>query len=821
MEIQIDKLYQQELLKILYNKGFKKGDVIYFQNVKSILSTLVCFIHTSLDFLKAQYHFLYRQQKNLISPDELEKTLQNQGYGFKFFRTDEKYIYYMITRVPDSIQQRFCSEDNQNSVAQYYQRKERLPYKMPYRQLSIQPVRILNLGSGSIPEKKLQAINVDTSNEGEPDYVCDVEKLHIFSDDYFVIVRASHILEHFPPWKMKTVIKEWTRVLHQNGELHIAVPNARIVLDELIKGKTKHNQNSFSLDKTTAPLAQIYGIGYERQNTELRWRHKILFNFELLSFYLKSAGLDHIEVMDKKEDLSAINGVDDDSQNHYTLLVRARKRLTAHPPIKITPLNTLQSTIKRFHKTNFTKTPPSLSIITPIRNEENNLTYFLKSIDQIRLLSSPWVNKEHIFVLNGSIDNSRNLLEKFIEQHDEKNYQIIESKVGILNAFQRGIEKRKFHGFIAKIDADIFIPPQSLMLMYLFLIDQQQVQVTYSETIPVGRVNFFNYADHRQCIRTKRLYLHGRASMYRSDPFKLFNKNILNDSEVLVEDIIFSFAYIMHYGFDSIQNTPGGFIYAPAINSLQDLYNQCDRQNHEMNKIFSTLPYLKILNYLLERQWIPSRESEPILRLLTKKIFNSNPSMDWTRIESSKRFLEEIMMITDNVYSNKFLGGYRKSDGAPWYFYLTPINSLACLAENLLITAVVAFVIPWGAEDKIIAIKNNRGWDIPGGHLEEGENIIEALNREIQEEAKVSISDIIPFALLETDLDPHQKTGILVFKAHGIADEFVKTEEISDRNIFFINDFVDKYYGNKQLISELIKIVFPVSAIKNNSYFVQ
>ena len=50
--------------------------------------------------------------------------------------------------------------------------------------------------------------------------------------------------------------------------------------------------------------------------------------------------------------------------------------------------------------------------------------------------------------------------------------------------------------------------------------------------------------------------------------------------------------------------------------------------------------------------------------------------------------------------------------------------------------------------DKIVACRNERGWDIPGGHLEDGEEPIDGVRRETEEEAGVSFKDAIPYATL-------------------------------------------------------------------------
>lgn len=51
---------------------------------------------------------------------------------------------------------------------------------------------------------------------------------------------------------------------------------------------------------------------------------------------------------------------------------------------------------------------------------------------------------------------------------------------------------------------------------------------------------------------------------------------------------------------------------------------------------------------------------------------------------------------------------------------------------NLPITAVGCFLIK---DDSMLLIKNSRGWDIPGGHIESGETPLDAIKRELKEEA--------------------------------------------------------------------------------------
>ena len=63
------------------------------------------------------------------------------------------------------------------------------------------------------------------------------------------------------------------------------------------------------------------------------------------------------------------------------------------------------------------------------------------------------------------------------------------------------------------------------------------------------------------------------------------------------------------------------------------------------------------------------------------------------------------------------------------------------------ITAVCAFV--FDKDDNILAVKNSRGWDIPGGKVEQGESPDRAVIREVFEEASVVVDNAQLFHIQE------------------------------------------------------------------------
>jgi 8-oxo-dGTP pyrophosphatase MutT (NUDIX family) len=123
------------------------------------------------------------------------------------------------------------------------------------------------------------------------------------------------------------------------------------------------------------------------------------------------------------------------------------------------------------------------------------------------------------------------------------------------------------------------------------------------------------------------------------------------------------------------------------------------------------------------------------------------------------------------------------------------------------ITASCAFV--FDDNNNILAIKNHRGWDIPGGKVEQGENPDDTVIREVFEEASVAVGNSNLFHVQEF---PSLGWKIAYYRCDVIkVHPFKKEFETTHRKFMCTQDFLSIYGGEdvketKDLIEKALKL---------------
>lgn len=114
---------------------------------------------------------------------------------------------------------------------------------------------------------------------------------------------------------------------------------------------------------------------------------------------------------------------------------------------------------------------------------------------------------------------------------------------------------------------------------------------------------------------------------------------------------------------------------------------------------------------------------------------------------------------------------------------------------------VACAVLVLNQHNKILLVKNpNRGWEFPGGYLEEGEAIKAAAVREVKEESGVDIH-LKKFCGIVQNIK--KRTCVLFFLAVPISGKLTTSSETLDVGYFTIDEALKKvtrrYYRDQIL----------------------
>ena len=111
-------------------------------------------------------------------------------------------------------------------------------------------------------------------------------------------------------------------------------------------------------------------------------------------------------------------------------------------------------------------------------------------------------------------------------------------------------------------------------------------------------------------------------------------------------------------------------------------------------------------------------------------------------------------------------------------------------------------------DNTIVAIHNHRGWDLPAGHVEEGEGIFDALRREAKEEASVTFANPTPFVLVASNSQDKKYAGkcMIGFTTKEFAlGDFAPAPDSQARKIMSIEDFLLAYEQDKAAMRLMIE----------------
>lgn len=116
------------------------------------------------------------------------------------------------------------------------------------------------------------------------------------------------------------------------------------------------------------------------------------------------------------------------------------------------------------------------------------------------------------------------------------------------------------------------------------------------------------------------------------------------------------------------------------------------------------------------------------------------------------------------------------------------LSLLSRIPSGTDVSAVIALV--FDEDGKMLAVKNQRGWDFPGGHVEPGETPEAALHREVLEEACAKIRN--PRLFMSASME-----RTMLFYIAEIAElrPFTGEYETTTRTFMTPEEFIVSYDG--------------------------
>lgn len=164
-----------------------------------------------------------------------------------------------------------CSHWDSLTATEYTLPTSSKPYRLT-QGLQAEPgkKKIVDLGCGEAKDSyhtdEGTVLRVDIREEVQPDYRCDLRQLP-FKTGEFDVVFSSHTLEHFTRQEMPVVLDEWVRILKEDGELRLVVPNLEWAARRITNGEIDANVMNVLYGAQTY-AENHHKMGYTKQMIE-------------------------------------------------------------------------------------------------------------------------------------------------------------------------------------------------------------------------------------------------------------------------------------------------------------------------------------------------------------------------------------------------------------------------------------------------------------------------------------------------------------------------------------------------------------------------
>ena len=144
-------------------------------------------------------------------------------------------------------------------------------------------------------------------------------------------------------------------------------------------------------------------------------------------------------------------------------------------------------------------------------------------------------------------------------------------------------------------------------------------------------------------------------------------------------------------------------------------------------------------------------------------------------------------------------------------FVIEELNPFAELPPPELVSAVA--LVAFDSEGRVLSTQHHdasRGWDLPGGHVEPGEGVLEALHREVWEEAGSKFETAVPIANLNSNETEGEYVGkriyIFVVEEVNFVEDWQPHQDIAGRAFLEVETLLERYRGDREMLEQLIEL---------------
>lgn len=173
--------------------------------------------------------------------------------------------------------------------------------------------RKLEIGSGNRPTDGYEHLDINPKCP-HVEYVSEMDDIPVPAETFDEII-AIHVIEHISWRKVNKVLKEWIRVLKQDGTILIATPNLRFIAEAYLKNR-RGKSNLFMKDynimtdkeqnnlKLNGQVSGTLWTNFKLFSSSCKWdQHFACYDADTLPDLLLNAGCKQAEIIEDSNSL--------------------------------------------------------------------------------------------------------------------------------------------------------------------------------------------------------------------------------------------------------------------------------------------------------------------------------------------------------------------------------------------------------------------------------------------------------------------------------------------------------------------------------------